>query len=233
MANEICAIVGLGPGNGQSLARCFDDAGYRLALLSRNQDYLAELSSGLRDAECFAYDANEAGYATEVFPAIEQRLGPVGTLIYNAGAGAFGSIDDVDETDFEAAWRVNALGLFAAARQVVPQMRRTGGGNIVVIGATASVKHSAGFTAFTSAKSAQRALAQSMARHVGRDRIHVSYIVIDGVVDEPRTRKAMPDKPDEFFISPDAVAATALSLVRQDPSAWTFEQEVRPFCERW
>ncbi len=172
-------------------------------------------------------------WATDVFPVIEQRMGPVTTLIYNAGSGAFGSIDDINEDDFERAWRVNALGLFAASRQVIPQMRRNGGGNIVVIGATASVKHSARFAGFTAAKSAQRALAQSMARHLGPEHIHVSYIVIDGVVDLPPTRETMPNKPDEFFVSADAVAATALGLVAQDPSAWTFEQQVRPFCESW
>jgi len=233
MANPICAIIGLGPGNGASLARRFDEAGYRLALLSRSQDYLATLAREIGQGERFEYDAVDPKYPARVFPEISRRLGPVDTLVYNAGAGAFGSLDDIDEDDFERAWRVNAYGLFAAARQVVPQMRDNGGGNIVVIGATASVKHSAGFTGFTAAKSAQRALAQSLARHLGPERIHVGHVVIDGVVDLPRTREAMPDKPDEFFISPDAVAATVLDLVRQDPSAWTFEVDLRPFGESW
>jgi len=233
MAKPICAIIGLGPGNGASLARRFDAAGYQLALLSRSQDYPAALARDIGQGECFEYDAVDPQYPASVFPEISRRLGPVDTLVYNAGAGAFGSLDEIDEDDFEQAWRVNAYGLFAAARQVVPQMRNNGGGTIVVIGATASVKHSAGFTGFTAAKSAQRALAQSLARHLGPERIHVAHVVIDGVVDLPRTREAMPDKPDEFFISPDAVAATALELVRQDPSGWTFELDLRPFAESW
>ena len=106
-------------------------------------------------------------------------------------------------------------------------------GNIVVIGATAAVKHNANFSAFTSAKSAQRALAQSLAKHLGPDKVHVSYVIIDGMIDLKRTREAMSDQPDGFFLKPDEIANAVHFLTQQDQSAWTFELDLRPFGEKW
>jgi NAD(P)-dependent dehydrogenase (short-subunit alcohol dehydrogenase family) len=112
-------------------------------------------------------------------------------------------------------------------------MKARGRGAIVFIGATASVKGGARTAGFSSAKFAQRGLAQSMARSLGPQGIHVALIVVDGVVDLASTRKMMPDKPDDFFVKPEGVAATAVALVRQDRSAWSFEVEARPFGEKW
>jgi len=116
---------------------------------------------------------------------------------------------------------------------VLPDMRTAGSGNIVVIGATASKRGGANFAAFASGKAAQYNLAQSMARHLDPERIHVSYVIIDGVVDLERTRKRLPDKPDEFFLQPADIAESVYQLTRQKPSAWTFELDLRPFAEKW
>ena len=124
-------------------------------------------------------------------------------------------------------------GLMAAVKAVLPDMRAAGKGNIVVIGATASVKHGANFAAFTAAKAAQRALAQSIAKHVGREGVHVSLVIIDGVIDIPRTREMLPDRPDDFFLKPDDIAQSVFFLTQQPKSAWTFELDVRPFGEKW
>src|SRR5262249_18810833 len=145
----------------------------------------------------------------------------------------FGTVDTVGIDAFEASWRVNALGAFAAAKHVVPAMKERGRGAIVFIGATATVKGGARSVAFSSAKQAQRGLAESLARQLWPAGIHVALIVVDGVVDLPAARQRMADKPDAFFIKPDAVAATALQLVRQDRSGWSFEVEARPFGEAW
>jgi NAD(P)-dependent dehydrogenase (short-subunit alcohol dehydrogenase family) len=107
------------------------------------------------------------------------------------------------------------------------------GGTIVVVGATASRRGAARTAAFAQAKAAQRSLCESLARHLWPKGVHVSLIVIDGVVDLPRTRARMPDKPDSFFVAPDDVANTAAFLVAQPRSAWTFELEARPFGESW
>jgi NAD(P)-dependent dehydrogenase (short-subunit alcohol dehydrogenase family) len=103
----------------------------------------------------------------------------------------------------------------------------------VFIGATASRRGGPRSAAFAPAKMAQRALAESMARSLWPAGIHVALVVVDGVVDLERTRKRMPDKPDSFFIKPEGVAETVFQLVRQDPSAWSFEVEARPFGENW
>jgi NAD(P)-dependent dehydrogenase (short-subunit alcohol dehydrogenase family) len=130
-------------------------------------------------------------------------------------------------------WRINALGALVAAQQVIPGMKQKGSGTILMIGATASLRGGPMTAAFASAKAAQRSLAQSMARHLWPQGIHVALVIIDGVVDLPRTREQLPDKPDDFFVRPDDLADTAFALTRQKRSAWSFEVEARPFGERW
>ena len=237
MTQPVCAIIGIGPGNGEAFAKKFTEEGYRVALLSRNEDYLKGLESQIAGSKAYAYDATDPAHAERVLTDINQDMGPIQTLLYNAGSGMFGNMDAAELEDIEAAWRVNAYGLFAAAKIVVPQMRGLGGGNIVVTGATSAVKHNANFTAFTSAKAAQRAMAQSMAKHLGPEKIHVSYVIVDGVIDLPRTRDMIQqqnqDVPDDFFLQPDDIASAVYYLTQQPPSAWTFELDVRPFKEKW
>ena len=233
MNKPVCVIVGVGSGNGASFARKFASQGYRVAMLSRNMEYLNQLADEIPDSQAYQYDVTQIEPAAEVFSRIESEIGMISVLVYNAGAGAFANIEDADVESFQRAWEVNARGLFVVAKQVVPQMRQLRGGNIVIIGATASIKGGANFTPFASAKSAQRSLAQSMARYLDPEKIHVSYIIVDGVIDLDRTRKAMPDKPDDYFISPDDLAESVWFLTQQKPSAWTFELDLRPFGEKW
>jgi NAD(P)-dependent dehydrogenase (short-subunit alcohol dehydrogenase family) len=108
-----------------------------------------------------------------------------------------------------------------------------GRGTIIVTGATASLRGGANFAAFASGKAAQRSLAQSMARSLGPKGIHVAYVVVDGVIDIPRTRALMPDRPDEKFLRPEDIASSVFHLVQQRRSAWTFELDLRPFTEQW
>ena len=233
MTKPVCVIVGIGPGNGAAFARRFARDGYAVALLARQREASQELAAALPDARAWSCDVGDAASVQRTFDAIRGELGDPEVVIYNAGSGAFGSFDDVTAVDFEASWRVNALGGFLVAKQVVPAMKRAGRGNLVFVGATASRRGAARTAAFAPAKAAQRSLAESLAKHLGSAGIHVSLIVIDGVVDLPRTRQRMPDKPDDFFVQPDDVAATAAFLVQQPRSAWTFELEARPFGETW
>jgi NAD(P)-dependent dehydrogenase (short-subunit alcohol dehydrogenase family) len=139
----------------------------------------------------------------------------------------------VKAEDLEAAWRVNTLGLFLCGREAIPAMQRKGEGAIIVVGATASRRGAAGAAAFAQAKVAQRALTESMARHLWPAGIHVALIVVDGVVGGPVTRARFGDRPDDFYIAPAGVAAITADLVKQDRSAWSFEVEARPFKEKW
>ncbi len=233
MTKPVCTVIGVGPGNGAAFARKFADNGYRVALLARNEEYLAELAGELVGAVAYPCDVTDTDALTGALARIRDELGPVSVLIYNAGAGQFGHVEDTSEEAFEQAWRINALGCFVAARAVIDDMRELDGPSIIVIGATASLRGGANFTTFASAKAAQRSLAQSMARHLGPDGIHVAYVVIDGVVDLPRTRAAMPDKPDEFFLQPEDIAEAVWFLAHQPRSAWTYELDVRPASESW
>lgn len=230
---KVCAVVGVGPGNGAALGRRFAKEGYAVALLARTTEASGPLAASLADARAFSCDVTEAAAVARTFTAIEREMGPVHTLIYNAGSGTWGTIEDIDAAALEGAFRVNALGLLLAAKRVIPAMKDQGGGNIVVIGATSSRRGVARTAAFAPAKAAQRSLTESMARHLWPHNIHVSLIIVDGVIDLPRTRAMMKDKPDDFFIAPDDLADTAFHLTAQPRSAWSFEVEARPFKESW
>lgn len=233
MNQPVCVIVGVGSGNGASFARKFAGEGYNVAMLSRNIDYLQQLEEEIPNSKAYQYDVTAIAKAAEVFSRIESEMGAISVLVYNAGAGAFNNIEDADIDSFQRAWEVNTRGLFVVAKQVIPQMQKLSGGSMVIIGATASIKGGANFTPFASAKAAQRSLAQSMARYLDTQKIHVSYIIVDGVIDLDRTRKAMPDKPNDYFINPDHLAQSVWFLTQQQPSAWTFELDLRPFGEKW
>lgn len=233
MSKPVCAVVGVGPGNGSAIARRFAAQGYAVALLARHGDRLADLERELDGARAYSCDATDAGQVKETFARIEREMGPVNVLVHNAGSGHFKNFDDTTPADFEADWKINALGLLLTGQAVVPQMRRQGCGAIVVIGATASLTGNAGFAPFAAAKSAQHSLAQSMARHLDPEGIHVAYVIIDAMVDLPRIREMMPDKPDDFFAKPEHIAEAVWFLSQQPKSAWTFELDLRPFGEKW
>ena len=232
-AKDVCVVAGVGPGIGAALARRFGSAGYPVALLARSTELSERLAAGLPKAKAYACDVGDPAAVTRVYAAIRADLGAIGVLAYNAGSGVFANIEAATAEDFERAWRVNTFGAFLASKQVIPEMVAAGRGSIVFIGATASRKGGARTAAFASAKFGQRGLAESMARHLGPRGVHVALVVVDGVVDLARTRAMMKDKPDEFFIRPDDVAATVLHLAEQPRSAWSFEVEARPFGETW
>ncbi len=233
MTSPVCAVTGVGPGNGASFSRRFAAAGYRVAMLARSRERLAELEASIPGTMGLAVDVGDEAAVREAFARIRSELGPVEVLIHNAGSGAFASWDDTTPEQFETAWRTNALGLLQCGQAVTPDMAKAGRGSIIVIGATASLRGGPITAAFASAKAAQRSLAESMARSLWPQGIHVAYLVIDGVIDIPRTRAFFKDKPDEFFLAPDRIADTVHQLVEQDRSAWTFELELRPFGEKW
>ena len=170
MANEklpVCAVVGIGPGNGEALARRFAAEGYAVAMLSRRAELTAKLAGELPRARAYACDVADEPSVAAAFEQIRAELGDVDVLVFNAGSGVWGTIEEVSPEDFTRSWRVNTLGLFLAAKQVIPAMRAKGNGAIIVIGATASRRGVAKTAAFAPAKMAQKGLAESMASHLG------------------------------------------------------------------
>ncbi len=233
MSKGVCVVVGVGPGNGAAIGAQFAANGYRVALCARNKERLNEISGKIKGSRAFSYEVKDAEASSKVFAQIREQVGPVNVLIYNAGAGAFANIDDATLESFQDAWEINCRGLFHTVKEVLPDMRAAGSGNIVIIGATASIKGGANFAPFASAKAAQRGLAQSLARYLGPEKIHVSYVILDGIVNLQRTRQQMPGKPDEFFMEPSQIAETVYFLTQQPSQAWTFELDLRPFSEKW
>ncbi|GIW41903.1 MAG: short-chain dehydrogenase [Candidatus Binatia bacterium] len=233
MAQPVCVVTGVGPGNGLSISRKFAAEGYRVAMLARSAPKLAEYETSVPGSRGYPTDVGKTEDVRRTFANIRRDLGPVDVLVHNAGSGVFSDFLSTTPEEFEAAWRVNALGLLLCGQEAARDMLSRDGGSVVVIGATASWRGGANFAAFAAAKAAQRSLAQSMARSLGPKGIHVSYVVVDGVIDTPATRAFFPDRPDEFFLDPDEIAANVLHLVRQRKRAWTFELDLRPFAEKW
>lgn len=229
----LCIIVGVGPGNGMAFSRLFAAKGYRVAMLARDKDRLADHQSEIKNAVGFVADASRPDELAATFRQIEDEMGAAEVLIYNAGAGHWDSIENTTAEHLEMSWRTNTLGLLTAAQAVIPNMKSRGRGTIVVIGAGAALRGRARTTAFASAKAAQRSLAQSMARHLGPAGVHVCYVVIDGVIDLPRTREGMPEADDDFFLKAEDISSAVFALVEQPRSAWSFEIDLRPFGEVW
>ena len=230
---KVAVVAGVGPGNGSALVKRFARAGHAVAMLARSRDSLEPLEKEIEGSRGFECDVASAESVAQAFSRIKGELGAVDALLYNAGSGVFADFESITAEQFEQSWRVNAYGAFLCARQVIPDMKSRKSGSIVFIGATASRRGGPRTAAFAPAKAAQRSLAESMARSLWPAGIHVSLIIVDGVVDLPRTRQMMPDKPDSFFVKPSGVAETAYHLTCQDPSAWSFEVEARPFAESW
>ncbi|HEY4015495.1 MAG TPA: SDR family NAD(P)-dependent oxidoreductase [Polyangiaceae bacterium] len=229
----VCAVVGVGPGNGAAFARKFASEGYAVALLARGPDYSTTLAASIPGARAYACDVSDEPSIERAFAAIASELGPVDVLIYNAGSGVWGNVEKLTSKDFEASWRVNALGAFIASKAVIAGMKAKKHGDIVFIGATASRRGNVMTAAFAPAKAAQRSLAESMARYLWPEGIHVSLVVVDGVVESERARSARPDAPDNTLLKPADVADLVFALTQQKPSAWSFEVEARPFAEKW
>jgi NADP-dependent 3-hydroxy acid dehydrogenase YdfG len=223
----------MGPCTGAALARRFSREGFAVAMLARRAEELARHEASIAGTRGFVWDVTDHAAAPAVFESVRRALGTIGTLLYNPAWRAFNGFLQATVDDLDTAWAVNARGLFVAAQQVIPDMLAAGHGTIVVSGATASLRGIPGAITFAPAKAGARMLAQSLAREFGPQGIHVAHVVIDGVIDHPRMRQLVPDRPDSFFLQPDDIADAYLMLARQPRSAWTFELDLRPDAEKW
>jgi NAD(P)-dependent dehydrogenase (short-subunit alcohol dehydrogenase family) len=217
----VAVVIGVGPGLGAALVRRFA-AAYPVAMLARKADYLKALAGEVRKSGATVLDlptdVSDPAQIAEAFRAIRKDLGEPEVLLYNAGNGTFGSITEITADQYEADWRVNALGAFVAAKEVAPAMIARGRGTML---------------SFGPAKFAMRGLAQSLARDLGPKGIHVAWINVDGSIDIPGARGRKPTLQDGDFLKPEAIAETYWHLAHQDPSAWTMDLEVRPFKEKF
>jgi NAD(P)-dependent dehydrogenase (short-subunit alcohol dehydrogenase family) len=223
-------IVGVGSGLSASLARLFAKNGLQVALASRNPDRLAVLARETA-AATFACEAAEPEEVGGLFDAVIATQGVPDIVVYNASARARGPIAELDPEAVARAIAVSAYAGFLVGQQAARKMLPRGSGAILFTGASASVKGYPLSSAFAMGKFALRGLAQSMARELAPQGIHVAHFVIDGAIRNPG-RTEPPDKPDSM-LDPDAIAASYWHVVQQPRSAWTWEMELRPWVERF
>ena len=227
---ETALIVGAGRGLSASLARLFAGEGLRVALAARDAEKLAPLCAET-NAKAFACDAVEPDQVARLFSAVEAAIGVPDVVVYNASARARGPVAELVPAEVERAIMVSAFGGFLVAREAARRMVPKGHGVILFTGASASVKGYPLSAPFAMGKFALRGLAQSMARELAPQGIHIAHFVIDGGIRNPG-RVEPADRPDSM-LDPDAIAAAYLSVLRQPRSAWTWEIELRPWVERF
>ncbi len=232
MADKVCLITGVGPGTGAALARRFAE-GYAVAMLARKSERLAELEREIPNARGYPCDVSDTGQLTATFEKIKSELGAPEVVIHNAVGGAFGDFLKIDPEVLRSNFEVNTMALLQLGRLAAPSMIENGRGAILITGNTSTYRGKAHFAGFAPTKAAQRILAESMARTLGPQGVHVAYLVIDAVIDVPWTRKMQPDQPDSYFCKPADIADECWHLAHQPRSAWTFDVQIRPDAEVW
>jgi len=229
----VAVVSGVGPGTGAAITRRFAAGGYRVAMLARDRARLANLEQEITGARAYPCDVTDEAQIDAAIAAVRADLGAPSVLIHNAVGGAFGNFLQVDPHVLEHNFRVNVMGLLHLARRLAPAMADAGTGVIVATGNTSALRGKASFAGFAPTKAAQRILAESIARELGPQGVHVAYVVIDAVIDLAWTRAMFPSAPDAFFIRPSAIADEIWHVAHQDRSAWSFLVEIRPFGEKW
>ena len=223
-------IVGAGEGLSASLARLFAREGIRVALAARSIEKLGALCSETK-ARAYACNAAEPDEVERLFGLVEREIGTPDLVVYNASARARGPLVDLVPADVAQAIAVSAFGGFLVAQQAAKRMLPNKQGAILFTGASASVKGYAQSSSFAMGKFALRGLAQSMARELSPQGLHIAHFVIDGGIrSAARTEPA--DRPDSF-LDPDAIALSYWNVLQQPRSAWTWEVELRPWVEKF
>ena len=223
-------IVGAGSGLSASLARRLAAAGATVALAARNTDKLSALVAET-GAHPFGCDAAEPEQVAALFDAVDSRIGVPDVVIFNPSARVRGQVAGLDPAEVARGLAVTAFGGFLVGQQAARRMLPRGSGTIVFTGASASIKGFAGSASFAMGKFALRGLAQSMARELGPQGIHVAHVLIDGAI-RPAASLDPSDAPDSR-LDPDAIADAYLHLIRQPRSAWSHEIDLRPWTERF
>ncbi|MCB1908844.1 MAG: SDR family NAD(P)-dependent oxidoreductase [Rhodocyclaceae bacterium] len=234
---RLAIVVGAGPGLGASLAHRFARASMNVVMACRHPariDTLAAEFSGIGHGVCSrACDACDETSVQALFEWSEERFGPPDVVVYNAGAFVQRSLLDTTAGEFEHCWRTGCLGGFLVGREAARSMLQRGeGGVILFTGATASLRGGAQFHNLAVGKFGLRALAQSMARELGPQGIHVAHVVIDGRIRAPAVVEQGNDD-GARLLDPDEVAEAYYQLAMQPRSAWTQELDLRPWVERF
>jgi len=227
---KIALIVGAGEGLSASLARLFSREGIRVALAARTIEKLGALCTET-GARAYACDATKAEDVERLFGLVEREIGMPDLVVYNASGRMRGPFVELVPAEVERAIAVSAFGGFLVAQQAAKRMLPNKSGAILFTGASASVKGYAQSAPFAMGKFALRGLAQSMARELSPQGIHVAHFVIDGGI-RSAVRTEPADRPDSM-LDPDAIALSYWNVLQQPRSAWSWELELRPWVEKF
>jgi NAD(P)-dependent dehydrogenase (short-subunit alcohol dehydrogenase family) len=238
---KVALVIGAGDALGGAVARRFAREGFVACIVRRNGDKLAPLADAIRsaggEAIAFGVDARREEQMSDLVQRIERDTGPIEVAVFNIGANVRFPIRETTSRVYFKVWEMACFAGFLMGREVAQVMVPRGRGTILFTGATASIRGSAGFAAFSGAKHALRALAQSMARELGPEGIHVAHTIIDGAIDTAFIRENFPEryalKARDGILSPDAIAENYWQLHCQQRSAWTHELDLRPWIETW
>ena len=241
MAERAALVIGAGDGTGGAIAKRFAREGFVACVVRRTA---AKLEPLVRDIEAaggrtraFGRDARKEEHVVALVEDIEREVGPIEVAAFNVGANVPSSILEETARKYFKIWEMACFGGFLMGREVARRMVPRGRGTILYTGATASVRGREHFAAFAGAKHALRALAQSMARELGPQGIHVAHVLIDGAIDTEFIRSTFPEryatKADDGILSPEHIAENYWYLHTQPRDAWTFELDLRPWNERW
>lgn len=235
----VAVVIGAGDATGGAIARRFAREGFTLCVTRRQADKLeplvSEIAAAGGAAHAFGCDARSEEQMVALFSDIERDIGPIEVVVFNIGANVRFSITETTERVYRKVWEMAALSGFLTGREAAKAMLPRGRGTIIFTGATASLRGGTGFSAFAGAKFALRALAQSMARELGPQGIHVAHPIIDGAIDTAFIRDTFPEryalKDQAGILDPEHIAEQYWQLHCQPRDCWTHELDLRPWME--
>ncbi len=238
--NKIALVVGVGNYLGSAIAKKFAKEGFKVVVTRRRGDLLTLVSSIKSfggEAIPFHSDARNETEVIKLIKKIETGVGNIDLLIYNVGGNVKSPILETSSKLYFKVWEMCAFGGFLNAKEVLKYMIPRKKGTIIFTGASASLRGKEGFSAFSGGKQALRALAQSLAKEVGPKGIHISHIIIDGLIENNNTKKLFPEefekRPIDGILNPENIAELYWQIYLQPKNSWTFETDIRPYSEKW
>ena len=234
-------VVGAGDATGGAIAKRFAREGFAACVVRRNGERLAPLVADIEaaggEAHSYGVDARKEDNMISLVAEIEENVGPIEVAVFNIGANVNFPIRETTSRVYYKVWEMACFAGFLMGREVSKVMVPRERGTIIFTGATASLRGGSGFAAFSGAKHALRALAQSMARELGPLGIHVAHTLIDGAIDTEWIKENFPKryalKERDGVVDPGQIADNYWHLHTQKRSAWTHELDLRPWTEKW
>ncbi len=238
--DKVALIIGAGDNLGSSIARRFAKEGFHAVGTRRRGDiksFVKEIEDSGGKATGIHSDARNEEHVAELVEMVENEIGTIEVFVFNIGGNVMYSILDTTTRVYTKVWEMCALAGFLTGREVARRMISRKSGTMIFSGATASIRGNRGFSAFAGGKHALRALAQSMAKELMPENIHVAHVIIDGPIDTKWTHQRFPDivkeRPRDGLLQSDDISETYWAIHNQKRSAWTFEIDVRPWVEPW